>query len=657
MVICWLGVLILLSLITLPIASKLRLVYASKVIGIVFLSYTVWLFANFLDFKTASLVGLLVYVAVCVPLLIRCKLKDLIGDLVRFEIVFVVSFLAYLLYTSFNPNIFGGEKMMDVGVLSGILRSRGMPPIDVNLSGFRFDCYYYMGYLIVATLTSITHTPIGVAFNLGLATFFALVLSLSIEFAIRNRAKILPLAILAGNLASFAILIGCCFQHMGFIHVEGLRLERAFDFWTVTRVIPGTINEFPFATLTFRDLHPHLMDIPFQILFIILLYEYVKLGDRKILIFLSFLLGFMFTVNSWEFPTYLTLLVLIVILLRRFKDLLALSLAVVPFTPYHIKLHAYAVKGIGIVTERTSLLHFIAAQPLILIPLCWMAWKNRKIFFITSLALVPVAVIFNFQLLPILASLLVLAGIGMWKNPKDLKNVLIFVSALTLLLVEVFYVDDPYPQKWERLNTVFKTYIQAWIMLSFASALIFSELKRGKYFIALFLAILWIYPFGHLVTLNDFKGTIDGMAYTKNYGEYDALKFLQSCPNGVVLEFPGDKPFESYTYTGRVSAFTGLQSVMARGGHELFWRYFNNSTVPMLYKRWNDANKIYSASSIDEVIPLLKKYNVKYIYVGFLEKQHYNDKALRKFEIFKKIYDDGKVEIHEITFLTAKSKV
>ncbi len=655
-VIIWLGVLGLLSFLTLPLASKLRLVYASKIFGLVFLSYIVWIFANFLNFKTASLVGFLTYTAICVYPLARCKdeIKDMLKDSARFEIVFAVSFLIYLLYTAFNPDIFGGEKMMDVSVLSGILRSRGMPPIDVNLAGFRFDCYYYMGYLIVATLTSLTQTSIGVAYNLGVATFFASVLALSVEFAIRNRVKFLPILLLAGNLASFVILVGCGLQMLGLIHVEGLKPERAFDFWTVTRVIPGTINEFPFATLTFRDLHPHLMDIPFQVLFIILLFEYVKLRNRRIPIFLSFLLGFMFTVNSWEFPTYLTLLTLTILIFGSFRDLFALPLAVFPFIPYIVKLHPYAVKGIGVVTERTMLPNFLVAQPLILIPLCWIAWKNKKKFLAISLALIPIAVILNFQLLPLLIPLAVLSGMSILK--RDFKSILIFISALIFLLVELFYVNDPYPEKWERLNTVFKTYIQAWIMLSFASAFIISNInRRALKIVALFVAILWIYPLGYIATLHGFRGSIDGMMYTKKFGEYDALRYLQNCPNGVVLEFPGKSPLESYTYAGRVSAFTGLQSVIARGGHELFWRYYNESTIPMLYERWRDANEMYSASDIGEIIPLLKKYNVKYIYIGYLEKKHYSEEALRKFEVFKKIYDDGKVEIYEVTFLTAKA--
>ena len=34
-------------------------------------------------------------------------------------------------------------------------------------------------------------------------------------------------------------------------------------FWDPSRVIPGTINEFPYFTMLFADFHPHLIALPF----------------------------------------------------------------------------------------------------------------------------------------------------------------------------------------------------------------------------------------------------------------------------------------------------------------------------------------------------------------------------------------------------------
>jgi len=636
MIILWISLLIAISFLARSISPK---PYLSKAIGLAILTYIVWAFANFFPFKLASIMGLLTYFFIFVP---KIKLKD-IGRWVRFEAVFLLTFLAFIVYVSFDPWIFGGEKMMDVGVLTGVLRSTGMPPIDVNLAGFRFDCYYYMGYVTVATLTALTGTTVGVAYNLGLATFFALTLSMAIEFAVDRGFRTLPFFLLAGNLASFVILLGSMF------HVT--TLSKAFDFWTVTRVIPGTINEFPFATFTFRDLHPHLMDIPFQVSFIILLYEFWRSKEKWLLAILFFLLGFMSSVNSWELPTYALLLLLFI---RSSEDLKYLVFFL-PFVPYLLKLHPHAVKGIGIVTTRTSLARFIIAQPLVLLPLFFVLSKDRRSLLLFILA-IPFAIVFNFQVLPLLIPMVAFSLIYL----NEFENVLLLVASLILLLVEIFYVNDPYPQKIERLNTVFKTYIQAWIILSFVSAMIFEKLgKRRKYLVLMFLAILWIYPVGFLATHHSWKGTIDGMAYTD--GEYKALRFLQGCPNGVVLEYPGDGPFSSYTYAGRVSAFTGLQAVYVRGGHELFWRYYSEyDGMPWwkyLYKRWEEANRIFEAKELEPVLPLLERYHVRYIFIGKLEREHYPKDSLEKFDVFKTIYRDPNVTIYEVTFLNEKSKL
>jgi uncharacterized membrane protein len=39
-----------------------------------------------------------------------------------------------------------------------------------------------------------------------------------------------------------------------------------YDYWSPSRVIPYTINEFPLWTFLFADLHPHLIAMPFGML-------------------------------------------------------------------------------------------------------------------------------------------------------------------------------------------------------------------------------------------------------------------------------------------------------------------------------------------------------------------------------------------------------
>jgi len=633
----WLINLCILSFLSLPIADKVGFRSLSKLIGLVGITYITWLISFLVEFKLAVLYSFIIFVTMnsliwISSLKLAKEFKKLILDFFKAEFLFLIFFFIYIIYEMFNPYIIGGEKMSDIAILNGIIKSEGMPPLDLNLAGYRFDCYYYVGYISYAVLTVLSFAPTHISYNLACATVFSLTLSILTSFILQNRDKIVvPFLLLAGNLKTLQMLILGDFN-------------KAFDFWTVTRVIEGTINEFPLATLFFRDLHPHFMSIPLQVAFIISLYNWIKEDRKSTLVFMVFLLGFMFVVNSWDFFTYLFLLTVFALAYKRLYVFVTLPLALIPIFPFHITVSVTAVKGIGFVSQRTDLLSFLMAQPLVIIPFVYAMIEDRKTFFIALLASLPFYFL-NFQvLILILPTLSVI--LKRFVEERSFEHGLILTALITLTAVEIVYLDDPYSGKIERLNTVFKTYVQSWILLSFG--FVRPTYKRMyKIFTIIFIAILWIYPLGCAIGLPTlgFKG-IDGIEYTKNYGEYDALVFLQKY-EGVVVEYPGKTPFESYTYAGRVSAYTGLQSVLCRGGHELFWRYFDNKTAKVLIQRWNDIRKIYEDENLDYSI--LRKYNVSFIYVGYLERQNYNV-SYEKFSKLKKIYDDGNVIVYKVIY-------
>jgi len=102
-----------------------------------------------------------------------------------------------------------------------------------------------------------------------------------------------------------------------------------YDFWGPSRVIPDTINEFPYWSFLFADLHPHLIGIPLALLFLALLFSLFRelMTDAQLswgrgvglLFFFALLLGAQASINLWELPTYLGLglLALIVAQFRR----------------------------------------------------------------------------------------------------------------------------------------------------------------------------------------------------------------------------------------------------------------------------------------------------------------------------------------------------
>lgn len=99
-----------------------------------------------------------------------------------------------------------------------------------------------------------------------------------------------------------------------------------YNFWDPSRVIPETINEFPYWSFLFADLHPHLIGIPLSVLFLGLLltlfYDSHALWNEQwhrgigLLLVFGLLLGALASVNLWELPTYTGLGVVGIIVLQ-----------------------------------------------------------------------------------------------------------------------------------------------------------------------------------------------------------------------------------------------------------------------------------------------------------------------------------------------------
>ncbi len=632
----WLLNTFVISLLFLPISKRLNAVGISKIVGLIITTYVVWLLSFKIDFLHSTLYGFLLIFAFCL-LVWLWDFKNLsiydFFELLKFETVFLVFFLIYTAYEMYNPYAFGAEKMTDMAILTAVTKSDHFPPYDPFLSGYRLDFYYYVGYVTYAFLTLLSFTTTHISYNLACATVFSLTTTSLIYLVSRFREKsLVPLLFFSGNLMTLRMLI------------QG-NVKGAFDFWTVTRVIKGTINEFPLATLFFRDLHPHFMSIPLQVTFLVLLYIWIKEERKSIPVFLSFLLGFMFTVNSWDFFTYMFLYVLTSVVFKRFYALLFLPLSILPFLPFHLNLKSSAVNGVGIVTRRSDLISFVTAQPLVLLPFTYSIVRDRKVFLPALMISIPLAYLLNFQVLIVTLPTIAVFLRKLYED-RNFEDLTVLTALLLLTGVEIFYVNDAYGGEIERLNTVFKSYVQAWILLSFGS--VWVKKKAWKALTLILIAILWIYPVGCAfgVTTLGYKGTLDSIEFTKSYGEYNALKYLYGF-KGVVVEYPGSNPYESYTYAGRVSAYTGLRSVLSNGGHELFWRFFNNDTVRVLNERWRDIKDIYESKTLR--YDLLKKYNVTYIYVGYLEKKYYNV-SYGKFSELPKVYDDGNVVVYKVIY-------
>ena len=120
--------------------------------------------------------------------------------------------------------------------------------------------YYYLGHLMAAGLLRLSGVAPDVGYNLAVATFFALsvVAAFGLAYALGERIAIglwgVALCVVAGTIGSGLELLQ-----------DGGPL-RTYDWFGASRVIEGTINEFPAFSFTLADLHGHVMAIPFSLL-------------------------------------------------------------------------------------------------------------------------------------------------------------------------------------------------------------------------------------------------------------------------------------------------------------------------------------------------------------------------------------------------------
>jgi YYY domain-containing protein len=192
LLIVWWLILQLLGLITLPLTMLLFDPFSlkgyafSKTIGLLAVGYSIWLLATF-GWARFNGVGILLASALVLGVSLWAAglpgMRGLLAlvrtrwaTILAYEALFVALLLGGL-WLHWNgavgAAITGTEKPMDLAFLSGILHSETFPPRDPWLAGYAIN-YYYLGYLMVALLAVISGAHVGVAFNLGLVTIFAL---------------------------------------------------------------------------------------------------------------------------------------------------------------------------------------------------------------------------------------------------------------------------------------------------------------------------------------------------------------------------------------------------------------------------------------------------------------------------------------------------
>jgi len=510
-------------------------------------------------------------------------------------------------------------------------------------------------------------------------------------------------------------------------------------FWIASRAINAAegevapITEFPFFTFLYGDLHAHMISLPLMLLALAwavslaLQPTAVAESDKPRIwwetglqwLAVGVIFGVFQATNIWDFPTFLVIgaLAIFFFTYQQFGSKISLQMggqalllivifAALSFIAYYPFSSNFAAgfNTVGLWDGSNTFLtrYFIVWGLFLFFIISYLfielrdwakswTYAGMKAMEVAAIPLAIAAIIFLFILLvlwglqywvaPLVLILILLSGLlGMRKDITPASRIVLILVACGFGLtffVEFFIVEGTIG----RMNTVFKVYMQVWLIMSVTAGVTavwaWQRIKQSKTgqlvwsgILALLLVAALLYPILATRAKWDIRmskeapNTLDGMAFMPyvNYNDngvmvplgydYEAIKWIQrNIPGSPVLaEGYNDNYYRSIS--NRVAMYTGLPNIIGWSGHQRQQR----AALPgnMIDSRIRDVHQLYNTTNVQETLSLLDKYDVEYIYVGQLEWVHYAPEGLNKFDemvnagLLEEVYRNDGTSIYRV---------
>jgi uncharacterized membrane protein len=260
----------------------------------------------------------------------------------------------------------------------------------------------------------------------------------------------------------------------------------------------------------------------------------------------------------------------------------------------------------------------------------------------------------------------------------EAKKVVLFMIGTCLFLtmmVEVIVLTGDVG----RMNTVFKFYLQVWVMYAACSAAALGWLVHDFKLWSLNWRVVWQVSLTVLVSAAalfpllgttgkirdrisaDAPHTLDGLAFMP-FGEYhdeggllklgedyQAIQWLQQNVIGSPVIVEGPTPL--YHWGSRMTIYTGLPGVLGWDWHQIQQRGFVPASK--IVERRDAIISFYNTIDIAYVKDFLATYDVSYIILAQLERNFYPGPGLEKFEdyegsLWQEVYRDGDNVIYQV---------
>jgi len=528
-------------------------------------------------------------------------------------------------------------------------------------------------------------------------------------------------------------------------------------YWAPTRILSeppvnsgGAIAEMPFFTFLYGDLHAHMIAMPMLMLVMgFVLNEVLMAGKARArrslilsLVIGAVTVGLLRATNTWDWITFMLLSVLGLgfawwISKRRINrsavfQLLGIVgffvvvsfLAALPYTTWYASVYNRALPYQG---PRSPLWAYFTLHGmflfLILSLLAWDTARWLRGIYVRSLrgmgtillaAIIMITAILagalllsvsDYPVTIIAVPFLVWIALLFFRQgqSREMQYVLALAGLAIALTLGVEYIV--LEGDIGRQNTVFKFYIQAWVLFSVVGGAALAWLVQGSARWSGGLRVVWYGVVGVLFvtaalypvmasrgrsldrmlpesadpnaprqTISDIPFTLDGMGYMQyamlyegdpailaehpelGYfrlkDDYDMIRWLQENIQGTPTIMEGQSDRE-YRWESRVAIYTGLPAVVGWNFHQRQQRTFD--PLPrIVQQRVANVNAFYSIPDVVAAWGILQHYDVSYIIVSSLEKAYYPATGLAKFDAMvdagklKVVYQGGAATVYEV---------
>jgi YYY domain-containing protein len=711
----------------------------SRAFGLLIFGYLAWIAGSAgLTYSRATLAFVFAAIAVAGVYLARSQRASLLDewrssrrDFLTVEALALVFFLCALALRVANPDLWhparGGERPMDFSYLNAVIKSTTFPPYDPWFAGGYIN-YYYFGFVLVGTPVKLLGIVPSIAYNLALPTVFMMVAMGAFSLGWNIQA-------LAGGsrgskyfaglaTAAFMVLLG----NLGTVRLlartlEGAAVHAGEWLWNPSRIIPpgggNEITEFPLFTFLYGDLHAHMLAMPLAVLAAAWSLGVVAGRARwpaRSAAGLAFALGgltvgALYPTNLADIYTYLPLALAassyaiwrygsggMAVRLARAAGA-GVGLVLLAYLLYQPYRRAY-VQAYGALDSWpgpfTPVRSYLAHWGLLLFTIvCWMASETRVwaqaaprlpgwqkalsgALLATALGAAALLAARGITIAWIALPLAAWAGVLLLQPAThDAKRFVLFLTVTALLItmvVEVVVVRGDIG----RQNTIFKFYLQAWMLLAVAAGAAVawtwqaaSGWRRGSRAAWLAALVLLAAAAGaYTVTATadkvrdrwapDAPFTLDGMTFMNHaqhddFGrrlhlaeDYRAIRWMQDHVEGspVIVE----AHCSEYRWCTRFSVYTGLPGVVGWNWHQRQQRPLVSSWVT---DRVAAVTEFFESADAAASIGFLTRYGVRYIVVGQLERAQYPPAGIAKFQqhdgrYWRSVYRDGETVIYEV---------